>query len=131
MKKIPLTAMALSLLCFSSTASQADDKQKAVPNPYAGADKQANEILNKSLSSIGTCVVVSVQSSGKKETKEYLALIPGYKYSPEVTIKDSIPAGVLDVTGRINEAVDQAKKNNSAKTTITITIERKVPKSVK
>lgn len=80
--------LVVCLLSSLFTASQADDKQGPIPNPYAGADKQATEILNKSLSTIGTCVVVTVASSGKKESKEYLALIPGYKYSPKVNLKD-------------------------------------------
>ncbi len=74
---------------------------------------------------------MTVESSGKKDAKEYLALIPDSKYSPKVNIKESIPAGILDVTGRINEAVEQAKKNNNGKASFTITIERKVPKSIK
>ncbi len=131
-RSILLAFVLLSLLPVSAPAQdKTQSKEKTVPNPYADANKQAINTLNQSLSSIGTCVVVTVESSGKKDAKEYLALIPDSKYSPKVNIKESIPAGILDVTGRINEAVEQAKKNNNGKASFTITIERKVPKSIK
>ena len=131
-RSILLAFVLLSLLPVSSPAQEkTQSKEKTVPNPYADANKQAINTLNQSLSSIGTCVVVTVETAGKKDAKEYLALIPDYKYSPKVNIKESIPAGILDVTNRINEAVEQAKKNNTGKISITVSVERKVPKSIK
>lgn len=92
--------------------------------PGALAQNTANDILNKSLSSVGKCVVVTVSSTGAKD-QEYHAQIPGDKYSPA---GDDTPMSLIEVTKRINAAMDKAKKHQGS-STITITVETKVPKT--
>jgi len=86
--------------------------------------KQANDRLNASLGSIGQCVVVTVSSPGTKD-QEYHAQVPNDKYSPA---GDNTALSLIEVTKRINTAIDQAKHHKTA-TTITIKVERRVPKS--
>lgn len=92
--------------------------------PGAAAQNSASDILNKSLSSVGKCVVVTVSSAGAKD-QAYHAQIPGDKYSME---GDNTPMSLIEVTKRINAAIDKAKKRQES-STITITVETKVPTS--
>lgn len=85
-------------------------------------EQQANDTLNKSLSTVGQCVVVTVSSTGAK-AQEFHAKIPGDKYSPD---GDNTAMSVIEVSKRLTEAIDKAKKSNQT-TTITIQVERKVP----
>ena len=92
-------------------------------NSQTDEQKQANNILNASLSSIGQCVVVTVSSPGTKD-QEYHAQLPNDKFSPP---GDNTALSLIEVTKRINTAIDQAKHHKTA-TTITIRVESKVPK---
>ena len=87
------------------------------------ADQDANKILNASLGSVGQTVVVTVSSPGTKD-QEYHAQIPNDKYSPS---GDNTALSVIEVTKRINGAIDAAKKQKKS-STISIKVEVKVPK---
>ena len=93
-------------------------------NSQSDVQKDANNILNSSLGSVGQCVVVTVSSPGVKD-QEYHAKIPNDKYSPA---GDNSALSLIEVTKRINAAIDQAKNHKTA-TTITVKVETKVPKS--
>lgn len=117
-RKTPSLCLAATVLVglYSLTCSAA--------NSQTDEQKQANNILNASLSSIGQCVVVTVSSPGTKD-KEYHAQLPNDKLS---TPGDNTALSLIEVTKRINTAIDQAKNHKTA-TTITIKVERRVPKS--
>ncbi len=91
-------------------------------NPTTKA-QDANSILNASLGSVGQAVVVTVSSPGTKD-QEYHAHIPNDKYSPD---GDNTALSLVEVTKRVNEAIDAAKKQKKS-TTINIRVEVKVPK---
>lgn len=92
-------------------------------NSQSDVQKEANNTLNASLGSIGQCVVVTVSSPGTKD-QEYHAQLPNDKFSPA---GDNTALSLIEVTKRINTAIDQAKHHKTA-TTITIKVETKVPK---
>ena len=97
------SSLALALLL--TLPALADDKQ--VPNKYNdNTQAAANKILDASLGTVGQKVLVTVSSPGQ-ESKEYSAKIPGDKYSPD---GDNVLLSYPEVTKRINEAVDKAKK---------------------
>ncbi|MBX9722336.1 MAG: hypothetical protein K2X81_13125 [Candidatus Obscuribacterales bacterium] len=100
-------AVALCMLAVSS-ATKAQD---------------ANSILNASLGAVGQAVVVTVSSPGAKD-QEYHAHIPNDKYSPD---GDNTALSLVEVTKRVNEAIDAAKKKKKS-TTISIKVEVKAPK---
>lgn len=85
--------------------------------------QDANSILNASLGSVGQAVVVTVSSPGTKD-QEYHAHIPNDKYSPD---GDNTALSLVEVTKRVNEAIDAAKKKKKS-TTISIKVEVKVLK---
>lgn len=85
--------------------------------------QDANSILNASLGSVGQAVVVTVSSLGTKD-QEYHAHIPNDKYSPP---GDNTALSLVEVTKRVNEAIEVAKKQKKS-TTITIKIETRIPR---
>ncbi len=91
-------------------------------NPATKA-QDANSILNASLGSVGQAVVVTVSSPGTKD-QEYHAHIPNDKYSPD---GDNTAFSLIEVTKRVNGAIDAAKKQKKS-TTISIRVEVKAPK---
>lgn len=106
-----------SLLCSFVLCTGAGNTQGSI-------QEQANNSLNKSLSTVGQCVVVTVSSTGEKN-QEYHAKIPGDKYSPD---GDNTAMSLIEVTKRITDAVEKAKKGHGS-STITIQVETKVPDS--
>jgi hypothetical protein len=85
--------------------------------------QDANSILNASLGSVGQAVLVTVSSPGTKD-QEYHAHIPNDKYSPP---GDNTALSLVEVTKRVNEAIEAAKKQKKS-TTISIKVEVKVLK---
>lgn len=96
----------------------------AVHAQYANNQDEANKILNASLGSVGKCVVITVSSTGAKD-HEYYVPFPNDKYAPKM---DDSPMSLVEVTKRINEAIDLAKKQKKD-STITIKVETKIPKN--
>ena len=109
--KILIAGVALIGLAMPSANSQSKDQDAA------------NNILNASLGSVGQAVVVTVSSPGTKD-QEYHAQIPNDKYSPS---GDNTALSLIEVTKRINGAIEAAKKQKKS-TTISIRVEVKVPK---
>ncbi|MBX9723282.1 MAG: hypothetical protein K2X81_17900 [Candidatus Obscuribacterales bacterium] len=109
------SAVLATLVLFGSSV--------AVNAGYEDTQNDAQKILNASLGSVGKCVVVTVSSTGAKD-QEYYAKLPNDKYSPK---EDNSALSIIEVTKRINEAIDKAKTKKQD-TTITIKVEAKLPK---
>lgn len=128
MKRVIFIAATAMCLVLPSLAQTQPQKQKEpITNKYADALAEPTGIKGD----IVRAVVVTVDSAARKQKTEYATLIPSYPYQPTIAVNQSVPAGLLDVTARINEAVEQAKKERDFKTVITITIQQKDPKFLK
>ncbi|MBX9724592.1 MAG: hypothetical protein K2X81_24520 [Candidatus Obscuribacterales bacterium] len=110
--RITVLAALVLVASGSSVSAQYDDNTQSV----------ANDIINKSLSSVGKCVVVTISSGGVKD-QEYYAKLPNDKNSPK---EDNAALSIIEVTKRINAAIDKAKSQKKD-STITIKVETKVP----
>lgn len=108
------SAVLAALVLFGSTV--------AANAGYDDTKNDAQKILNASLGSVGKCVVVTVSSTGAKD-QEYYAKLPNDKYSSK---EDNSPLSIIEVTKRINEAIDKAKAKKQD-TTITIRVQIKMP----